>query len=171
MISSVYVLDILNFCIAVITAICATYLAYMALKHSAKPRALVIFEEPYTLEKNTNALIKFQFKNIGHWYAKPMVVNMTVFINFEESFEPIEIRFGSIQEIVDKNVRIGKGNMKYLKAKGIKIGYSEYHEEIHVLTKCPEKSGNYKIKVDAYSENGLDLSENFFVDVILLVMR
>jgi len=163
---SIYVLDILNACVAVITAICATYLAFFALKHSAKPRAIVTFVEPFQLEKKETALLKFQFKNIGHWYAKPMVVNMTVFINFDESFDPIEIRFGSIQEIVDKNVRTGKGNLKFLKAKGIKIVYSEYYEEVHVLTKCPDNAGTYKIKIDAYSENGLDLTETFFVDVI-----
>jgi hypothetical protein len=165
MIDSIYVLDILNACLAVITAICATYLAFVALKHTAKPRAIVIFEEPLTLNKNETGLLKFRFKNIGYWYAKPMVVNMTVFINFEENFDPIEIRFGSIQEIIDNNVRIGKGNMKFLKAKGIKLGYNEYHEEVHVLTKAPVKSGNYKIKIDAYSENGLDLSQNFYIDV------
>jgi hypothetical protein len=163
---SIYVLDILNACVAVITAICATYLAYMALKHSAKPRAIVIFEEPYTLNSNETGLLKFKFKNTGHWYAKPMVVNMTVFINFDENFEPIEIRYGSVQETIENNVRIGKGNMKFLKAKGIKLGYNEYHEEVHVLAKAPEKIGSYKIKVDAYSDNGLDLSQNFFLDVI-----
>jgi hypothetical protein len=166
MIASIYVLDILNACVAFITAICATYLAYMALKHSAKPRAIVIFEEPFALNCNETGLLKFKFKNIGHWYAQPMIVNMTVFINFDEYFEPIEIRFGSIQEIIESNVRIGKGNMKFLKAKGIKLGYNEYHEEVHVLTKAPEKIGSYKIKVDAYSDNGLDLSQNFYFNVI-----
>lgn len=44
---------------------------------------------------------------------------MAIFINYDQNLEPIEIRNGSVQEIIEKDVRIGKRNMKYFKAKGI----------------------------------------------------
>jgi|GEM_PF-2107199 len=163
--SFISVFDLLNFIIQVITAICATYLAWAVLRHSTKPRAIVYFTEPQTARINETKLFKFPFKNIGYWYAKPIIVNMTVFVNFEPTFELKEIRYGSVQEIIDNNVRDGKGGMKFLKAKGIKLGFSEFIEEVHVLAKCPSEPGMYRIKIDAYSDNGLDYSESFSFEV------
>jgi len=37
---------------------------------------------------------------------------------------------------------------------------------VHVLAQSPKNSGSDKIKVDAYSDNGLDLSQNFFFEII-----
>ena len=108
--------DIINIALSLITAISASYLAYAALKHSARPNARVHLKEPNILYAGATDLFKFSFQNAGHWYSKPMVVNMTVFINFDNDFEPIVLLYGSTQEIKEENVRIGKGQMKFLKA-------------------------------------------------------
>jgi hypothetical protein len=159
-------LEVLNFLLTLVTAISALYLAYAALKHSARPNADVFLLEPSEIFTNTLYVFKFSFINTGHWYSKPMIVNMTVFINFDESFEPINIKYGSIQEYKDNNVRIGKGNMKFLKAKGIKLSYGEHDEKIFVKTKSPSLPGTYNLKISAYSDNGLTLSKKFEIEVL-----
>jgi hypothetical protein len=116
MISEISNIELTNMVLTFIIALSATYLAYAALKHSARPNAKVILIEPDIFYTNETVLFKFSFKNAGHWYSKPMVVNMTVYINFDNRFELIFIKYGSIQHIEDTIVKIGKGKMKYMKA-------------------------------------------------------
>ena len=164
--SEINTTDLINIGLSLITAISASYLAYAALKHSARPHAKVHLNEPKLLYAGATDLFKFSFQNAGHWYSKPMIVNMTTYINFDTNFEPFFIQYGSTQEIKDENVRIGKGKMKFLKAKGIKLSYGEDDEEIHVKAKNPSTPGRYKIKISAYSENGLSLTKHFEVKVL-----
>lgn len=163
--SEIRLTEMLNICLSLITALSALYLAYAALKHSARPHAKVHLKEPKYLYAGVTDLFIFSFQNTGHWYSQPMVVNMTAYINFDASFEPLYIRYGSIQDIKNKKVKIGKGKMKYLKAKGIKLSYGEDDEQIFVCARNPLLPGKYKIKVSAYSENGLSLNTIFEVEV------
>jgi len=158
--------EIINLSLSLVIAVSTSYLAYAALKHTTRPNATVYLNEPKEIYAGNTDLYKFSFKNTGHWYSKPMVVNMTTFINFDEHFEPYYLLYGSAQEIKEDDVRIGKGKMKFLKAKGIKLSHGEENEEMFVSAKSPEIPGRYKIKVSAYSDNGLSLTKQFEVKVL-----
>lgn len=157
--------DLISLSLSFITALSASYLAYAALKHSARPHAKVSIE-PREARAGETALFKFSFRNAGHWYSKPMIVNMTTYVNFDNRFEPLFMQSGSSQEIRNDNVKTGKGKMKYLKATRMHLSYGEDNEEIHVMAKTPSLPGRYKIKVSAYSENGLSLSKLFQINVL-----
>ena len=158
--------DVINIVLSLITAISTSYLAYAALKHTTRPNATVYLNEPALIYAGDTNSYKFSFKNIGHWYSKPMVVNMTAFINFDEHFDLFFLQYGSAQEVKDDNVRIGKGRMKFLKAKGIKLSYGEDQEEMFVCARSPLNPGRYRIKVSAYSDNGLSLTKQFDIMVL-----
>lgn len=164
--TDISITDLINTGLGLITAGCATYLAYAALKHSARPNAKVFMMEPKQLYSGATVLFKFAFQNAGHWYAKPMVVRMTAYINFDRDFEPLSMQSGSTQAVESHDVRIGKGKMKYLKVQGIMLSYGEDSEEVHVTATNPSVPGRYRIKISAYSENGLNLTKHFDVDVL-----
>jgi hypothetical protein len=171
MFNEITTIEIINISLGLITAISASYLAYAALKHSARPHAKVYLREPKKFYTSTTEMFKFAFENAGHWYSKPIVVNMTVFLNFDENFDLFHIEYGSAQEIKDDNVRIGKGKMKFLKAKGLKLSYGEDDEEIYIKAMTPSRPGQYKIKISAYSENGLSLTKHFQIKVLKPIVK
>jgi hypothetical protein len=159
-------LEVINFFLTLVTTISALYLAYAALKHSARPKANVFLIEPNEVFTDTTYNFKFSFVNEGHWYSKPMIVNMTAYINFDGHFDPIYIKYGSVQENKDDHVKIGKEEMKYLKAKGIKLSHGEHDEKVFVKCRSPLIPGKYKIKVSAFSDNGLTLSKIIWTEIL-----
>lgn len=166
MFSQFSIADLINISLSFITAVSASYLAYAALKHSARPNAKVFLVDPEIFYAGETVLFKFSFQNAGHWYSKPMIVNMTTYINFNNNFEPLLILHGSTQQNKNDNVKIGKGKMKYFKTQGMHLSYGEDNEEIHVMAKNPVVPGRYKIKISAFSENGLTLSKIFQIKIL-----
>lgn len=150
-----------NLIFSLITTICALYLAYAALKHSARPNVKVAMLNANSQDCATVARFVFQFTNVGHWYAKPTAINVVAFFNFSPEFELIELRYGAAQEFKSTEVRVGVGKMKYLKAKGLKLTCGDEGEEVHVTAKFPEREGDYIIKVSAFSENDVSLKKEF----------
>jgi len=163
MINQTNFIEITNMLFSIIIGICAFYLSYVALKHSARPRVKLKMLSPKVLHCNEFTTFIFEFSNAGYWYTKPPVINLIVFCNFESCFELFELLYGSNQSIKNNDVKIGKGAMKYLKAKGLKLIYGEEGEEVHVRVKTPKIEGKYKIIVSAYSENGASIKEKFIV--------
>lgn len=152
-----------NFVFSFITTICALYLAYAALKHSARPNVKVAMLNPDSQTCSVTTRFVFQFTNVGHWYAKPPAINVVAFCNFSSEFEILELRYGARQQFSKTKVRIGVGNVKYLKATGLKLSYGDVSEEVHVTAKVPERKGEYLIKISAYSENDMSLRKEFRV--------
>ena len=149
-----------------VTATSASYLAFAALVHSARPRASVVLVGPTSSNPGERVMYVIVFKNRGYWYAKPMIVNMTIYINFDSMFDLMEMRSGSLQQNISTHVKIGKGNMKYFKSKGMHLSFAEDAEEIHVVAQTPKEPGVYRLKVSAFSENGVSLSKVFSVHVV-----
>jgi len=154
-----------------ITTMCALYLAYAALKHTAKPNVRVRILSHKHLPCNEKCLLKFAFDNIGYWYAKPTAINVTVYFNFDPNFKLIELRYGSNQTYKDRDAKIGVGKMAYLKAKGLKLTYGEEGEEVHALVRTPKKQNVYRIRISAYSENGVSLKEEFQINCSYLNLK
>jgi hypothetical protein len=103
----------------------------------------------------------FELLNVGHWYASPIAVDLTVYFNFPVEFELQELRYGSIQEHLNTEVKVGVGGMCYLKAKGIKLSRHERGEEVHILAITPQKPANYHIRVTGHSSNDASFSKEF----------
>src|ERR1035438_1803076 len=104
-------LSLSNIFLTIIISLCALFVAYAALVHTAKPNLKVKMLSPETYRSGEMVNFIFEFENIGHWYAIPPVINLVVFCNFEPTFELVELRYGSAQEISSTNVRTGKCGM------------------------------------------------------------
>jgi hypothetical protein len=152
-----------NLILSLITSLCALYIAYAALTHSTRPNVKVVMLNANSQNCSTTSQFVFQFTNVGHWYAKPSAINVVAFCNFPPEFELLELRYGATQQISNKEVRVGVGKMKYLKAKGLKLSYGDEGEEVHVTAKIPEQEGEYLVKISAYAEGGMSLREEFRV--------
>ncbi len=147
---------------------CAVFIAYEALVHTARPKVKVEMLGPQSYPCGKKVSIPFRFTNAGHWYAyvKPTAINLIAFFNFSREFQLHELHFGAVQEYSDTKVRQGVGNVQFLKAKGLKLTYGDEGEEVHVDVTTPTKEANYVVRVDAYSENGVSLSSRFNIHCI-----
>lgn len=160
-------IDYLNLGFTFITTLCALYLAYVALQHSAKPRIKIRLLNRSELLCGNEIIFKFKISNIGYWYAKPIAVNLVVYCNFDKQFDLRKMFYGSVQQLKDDFIKKGVGNMNYFKATGLKVGPGKEGEEIHILSETPEKPGKYHIRVDAYSENGASYRNDFSITCYL----
>ncbi len=156
-------LTLANLVFSSITTICALYLSYAALKHSARPNVNVKMRNSNTFECSQTILFVFEFTNVGHWYAKPTAIDVVAFCNFDPAFKLIELRYGSIQSYTDTDVKLGVGKMIYLKAEGLKLTYGEEGEEVHVEAVIPKKDGQYQIRISAFSQNGVSIKKEFTI--------
>jgi hypothetical protein len=156
---------IANLVVSAVTALCAIYIAFLALRHTAKPRidVMLLRSGDELLGCNTEILFNLEVRNVGYWYAAAPAINITVYCNFDPAFAPLELRYGSTQETTNTHVRIGKGGVKYLKAEGLKLSRRDEAERIHVLAKTPGYPGNFVIKVTAFSEEGASITREFQV--------
>lgn len=158
------IISLANLLFTMITTVCALYLSLVALRHSALPRIDVRMVAPRAIECSTEHTLIFEFGNVGHWYAKPMAVNVVVYCNFDPHFNPIEIAFGSVQAY--KDTWVGKGKMKYLKAQGIKLAYGEEWEAMHTRVVAPATPGDYLVRISAYSDNGASMVKEFRINCV-----
>jgi len=147
----------------IITTVCALYLAFAALRHTARPTVGVRLSSPGVLPCDREHWFVFVLENQGHWYGRPTAIDVAVFCNFTHAFQLLECRYGSAQEFSDRTVKVGVGRMHYLKAKGIKLTYGEEGEEVHVLARTPKGPGEYLIRISACSDNGVSLMQEFKV--------
>ena len=149
----------------VITTVCVLLLAYVALAQTARPNIKVKLLSPVDGQCPTESNVEFIFGvvNVGHWYGSPIAVDVTVYCNFPARFGPQEMRYGSIQEHLNTNVKAGKGGMRYLKAEGLKLSRHEEGEQINILATTPKERGEYRIRVTAYSSNDASFSKTFTV--------
>lgn len=140
---------------SVITTIFIIYLTVLTLKISAKPKLKIVLKDnDRKFYPSEEVKLNYHLKNVGHWYGKPAAKNVVLYINFEPSFELLEIRYGSNLEKVDTNVFRGKNNCKYMKAKGIHLTYLEPGENVELKVKMPNTEGNYSSWIAAFSEEG-----------------
>ncbi len=150
----------------VTTTVCVLFLAYAALAQTARPNITVQMLSPNCLQCGTESTHVFELLNIGHWYASPIAVDLTVYCNFPAEFELRELRYGSVQEHLDTEVKAGVGGMRYFKAKGLKVSRHEKGEQVHILATAPKRPGNYCIRVTAYSSNNASFSKAFVMEVL-----
>ena len=145
----------------VVAAAATIYIAYLALVHTAKPRITVSLREPNRQPCSRLLGLHYDLKNRGHWYALPPAIDIVVFCDFDPRFELVGLGYGSQQEILAAEVRVGKGGRKFLKAKGLKLIANDLGEVIQVHLRTPEEPGTYLTRISAYSPNGLSHFQDF----------
>lgn len=145
----------------VVAAAATIYIAYLALVHTAKPRIAVSLREPARQPCSKLLALHYDLKNCGHWYALPPAIDVVVFCDFDPRFELIGLGYGSQQETIAAEVRIGKGGRKFLKAKGLKLIADDLGEVIQVHVCTPPDPGTYLTRISAYSPNGLSHFQDF----------
>lgn len=149
-----------------VTTICVLYLAYAALAHTARPHLTARLRSPARLQCGTESLIVFEVVNIGHWFGSPMAVDVAVYCNFPPVFQLRELRYGSVQEHTNTEVKRGKRGANYLKAKGLMLSRHKDGEEIHVVAMSPSDPGTYTIGLTAYSSNDASFTKEFTVSCV-----
>lgn len=154
-------LSVTTLAFTIVTGICALFIAYEALVHAAKPNVKVEMLGPSRYACDQRARLIFRFQNVGHWYAKPTAINLVAFFNFPPEFRLHGLHFGAAQEQSSTNVRPGVGGVQFLKAKGLKLTYGDEGEEAHLDVTIPVTQATYVVRVDAYSDNGVSLSNRF----------
>jgi hypothetical protein len=160
------VIELASLAASIVTGLAALYIAYVALQHTARPNIDIRLIAPQRIRRGEEVTIIFEVTNIGHWYAKPSAINVTIFFNFDPAFDLIESRYGSTQEFKDSEPQIGKGGMKYLKAKGLKLGYGHGGEQVHIIARAPAQRGDYRVRLSAYSENGASFGRDLSIGCV-----
>jgi hypothetical protein len=156
------VLDFLSLLFTAITTIFVVYLTLLALKHTAKPRIKVIFNNSRTkYSTESEYLLTFSLSNAGNWYGEPAVKELMCYINVLPPVELYDIKYGATQELFNNQVKEGKGGSKYLKAHGIYLLYGEPGEKILARIKTPLQKGKYKFWISCCSEDGVSQKFNF----------
>jgi hypothetical protein len=118
---------------------------------------------PKTFQCDEAALFVFELTNIGYWYAKPTAISVVVYCNFDPEFRLVELRYGASQSRINNDVKVGVGKMIYFRATGLKLTYGEEGEEVHVKAVTPKSEGEYRIRISAFSDNGVSIKKEFTI--------
>jgi len=147
-------------------------IAFLTLKHTAKPKLKIILKEKEKIQGSYWALprsdieLKFYLLNKGHLYAKPAIINLTLYVNLHPSFEPLSLFYGSVLEHETKEIKRGKNNSKYLVATGIKLYHKEPGEYILLKVRTPKTAGTFPCWISARADHD-DLGYHYFPIKIL----
>ena len=133
------------------------YLALLALRFTAKPKIKITlrnFSGKGFVPCGQIVWLVFYIENVGHWYAKPAVTNLRLWINFDNAFDPIQLRWGSQFEKINQNVRPVRNYAKCLTAHGIHVFNREPGEEVKVAARMPHQEDVYRFWIAAHSDQG-----------------
>ncbi len=155
-------ISIISLLFTIITTIFIIYLTILTLKISAPPKLKILLKNNGEFYPGEEIILTYHLQNVGrHILGIPLSVfrygttaakDVLLFINFDPSFEPLEIRYGSNLEERNRNVFRGKKNSKYMMAKKIHLTYSEPGENVEMKVKMPDTEGNYSSWIAAFSE-------------------
>lgn len=159
-------IELISLGFSIVTTFCALLISIIALRHSAKPKIDIKINSKGNYYCERSITLKFKVINRGHWYARPMAIGLVIFCNFDEDFKLLRLRYGSRQEKTDETVKLGTENMQYFKAENVIVGSEKGGEEFWVELILPKIEGKYKVKLDAYSENGVSFKKIFELNCI-----
>jgi hypothetical protein len=163
-------ISIMSALASAITALIVVFLTFLILKFAAKPKLRIRLKDrgrKTRFHANEKITLKFHIENVGHWYsAKPAAINVILWVNFEQAFEPIELRYGADLGKRTRAVRSSKQGNKWLRASEIHLFHQEAGEDIEVVVKMPEKKGRYRIWVTAHSNQGDCGVHKFWANII-----
>ena len=159
------IIAVASFVTSAFTAISTITIAFIALQQTARPNIDIAIKGKTDFPSQSEAVFTFEIANTGHWYASPPAINIAVYCNFEPSFTLRECRYGSMQEKINTNVRIGKKGLVFVRAKEIKLIYKGDSEVFQVIGTTPTEYGRYRIAAAAFSENGASCRKDLWVRI------
>lgn len=157
-------LEIANFALSSVTAMAALYIAFVALRHTAKPKLRVTWQRGSQLPltpQDTNFI--FDVFNVGHWYGKPTAKEVVIEFDFPEIFGRVELRCGSsAAEVTDFSPLEGGVGRRMIKSPAFTL--HAYEGARFVVTAKwigMPMNGNSNITIRAVSHDGAALIEDF----------
>ncbi|MGH1350578.1 MAG: hypothetical protein ACRBBN_07200 [Methyloligellaceae bacterium] len=158
-------MEALSLIFSAITAFCALYLSFVALRHTAKPEvdAKMITKK---LKCGEEAGVEFEFINVGQWYAKPASVSTSAFFDFDPKFQLLKITSDSHEQYSNTELFTGDGGTHGLRIKGFHIVYGKPPVPCKIYLTAPQQAGKYKASVVLISENGANLHKEFIIECI-----
>ena len=90
-------LDTLSKVSSIVIAGLGVVLTYIILRLTAKPKIRISLNQEKSLTFRPGETIKltFHLRNTGQWYGRPPATDVKVYVNFDQSFELEQVRFGS----------------------------------------------------------------------------
>jgi hypothetical protein len=148
-----------------VTAFAATYLAFVALRHSAKPRIIVVWHRgsPLPLSAGRDNHLIFDVINIGHWYASPPARDIVVEFRCSSVFRDARLLRGGVggsQEAQDAGHSC-PGPELILRSLPFTLFAEERAKFAVVVDWLGRMAGNGTIAVRAYSADGATFWRDF----------
>lgn len=150
-----------------ITSVSSTFIAFVALQVTAKPRIRIRLIDPpdRIIQAGRPFRLVFRIQNRGHWFAHPAATGLRLYFNFQSVFTLSELHYGGDPQFIGRNVHNGKGGSKYLIAKNIRVTYSEEAEDVAVFGAAPSAPGLYRCWVSGFSTEGMDYKQEYRLEV------
>ncbi len=160
-------IDVLSLSLNFVSFVVLALIAFLTLKYTAKPKIKIKMvgieriKGTYWMLADNVMEHKFVLLNVGHFYAKPAIINAKFYTNYDPEFEMFSARFGSALEIESSKIRRGKNNSKYITISGVSLYQSEPPEYVTVQIRTPIKPGIYNCWISA-KMNETDLGTHKF---------
>lgn len=156
-------LAISTLAVASATSLFTGYIAFVTLQFAARPKVAIRLLNPRDdnqelgFPARSRQVLRFMISNIGRGYAHPAARRIHMFISFSVGCLPRELRYGSCQEIISRDVKQGVGARLYVEASGISVFHGEPGEEFHVDVTMPPETGRHSCYIAASCGDGIDL--------------
>jgi hypothetical protein len=148
------VINLVTAATTVILTLVTTWLTLIILRLTAKPSIAIRMYKQHEVICESEIDVIFHVYNRGRWYGHPPATEVRIYVNVEPTLSPIRLRYGSNLEKEDSIVKIGKGGLKYLRAKEITLSFEEPGEDIVLRVRAPNSSGSSAITLSANSAQG-----------------
>ena len=151
--------------VSAITAVAATYLAFVALRHSAKSRISVVWHHSsqLPLTAGTDDHFIFDVSNVGHWYAKPVARDIIVEFRCSDIFRNAQLFRGGVGGSEESRA-VGvssPGPDLILKSLPFTLFAGEWTKFAVMVEWLPRMQGGGMIAVRAYAADGANFWRDF----------
>lgn len=164
------IVGVANLVVSTVTAVAAVYLALAALKHTAKPRIIVVrhrpSDHPLRIRSGFDDIFIFDVINVGHWYAKPPARDISIEFQCPWFFKKAELFKGGVGGVLEACAAGGSSDSQItLASRPFTIFAGEKAKfAIEVQWTGFRIQGNGVIVVKAHSSNGATYFHDFHFD-------
>lgn len=139
----------------IVLAIASLYLAWVALSFTAKPKIVAtLLNARSEYGRGERVALTYLLRNAPRPYARPIATGVIVWVNLDQAFTPIRLKYGAQLERADEQVKKGKGSSKVLKAEDLILTVEELGENIELETLTPKRPGDYRIYLAIHTAEG-----------------
>ena len=165
------VISIANLVVSSVTAGAATYLAYLALQNSAKPRIDIIWQRPSLgqLRPGHDDNFIFDVFNVGRWYSKPIARDIVIEFECDWYFSVARLLCGGVGGVLEAEDRSeGSASRLVLRSRPFTLYAGENAKFAIEVSWFDRVEGNGSIGVKALSSNGAEYFGDFRFEFVAL---